>query len=204
MVFSVKRKIFAGVVTPSTATTGQFWQYVQPEISGWSLFGTGMNGISNLAEYQALFDVYKVHGIKLHFRPRYNLIGEMQSVPTSGVSTTDHQYVSFIMDKMSTATPVGAYSISTYNSFTELGNVITKRADRPFSIYLRRPVVSDQTIAGASYSTKQPWLNLGSAAGTDQPLRGFHMFMHTQTFTSSVFPTLDVYATYYVSFRGMK
>lgn len=197
---SVKRTCWVGSFTPSTAATTNFWTYQKPTLGSAFADNSGaLTGLSNLAEYTPLFDQYKINGIRLHFKPRFMNYNLDQLNPTIGVSLKDMPYVSVIMDPKSNVLPTGAYTAATINTFLEQGNVKTRRADKPFSVYLK-PMVVEQFGGGANRYIRFPWTD---SSNTTVPQLGYHLFFHNQNFATA-FNTYDVFATYFLQWKGMK
>lgn len=88
----VKRTIALGSAAEpflrfSTVATGNFWQYVTPTLdSAMNNFGTNsaMNGVTNIAEYQALFEQYKLSAVKYTFRPQFPEINTSMPIKRGG------------------------------------------------------------------------------------------------------------------------
>jgi len=198
---SVKRTCWIGQIAPSSAATGNFWTYQAPSLdSAWADASVTLGGLSNKAEYTPLFEMYKVNGIRLHFKPRLTNYNMDQQVPTAGVTLQTMPYVSVITDPRSNVTPSGPYNATTINTFLEQGNVKTRRGDRPFSIYVR-PYVTEQFGGGATRYIKSPWTD---ATLTNTPQRGYHIMFHNQNMASNMFNLYDIFATYYLQWKGMK
>lgn len=200
---SVKRRFWAGTITPGTTSTTSFWNYVTPTLSSAGFIcGTTLGGLPNLAEYQALFDQYRLNAIKLEFKPRvFNVTNDQN--PATGGTFRDRPYVSILIDRRGTTTPAGTYSNSTYNAFAEAGNVKMKRGDRDLSVYLSKPIISEQYGGGATRYVSPKFTDMDSA-GITMPHRGMYSFFHTQQFSTTAFTSYDVFATYYLTFKGQK
>lgn len=199
---TVQRTWYAGQVVPSTVATGNFWSYVTPSLSSaGTIATTALSAVPNLTEYTSLFDSFKVSAIKLKFRPRNVDINLSQSNPSTGTTYTDVPYVSYLIDPYSTLTPSGTYSIATFNNFYAEGRAKTIRGDKEFSIYWK-PKCQEQFGSGALRYINPRYASTDTA-GTTMPLRGVHIFFHSYNFTG-VFNQYDVYATYYMKFKGQK
>lgn len=201
---TVKRRCFVGSVTPSTAATTSFYCMVNPSLgSAGTLWGTSLSGLSNLAEYQALFDQFRINAVKLELHPTSVDYNFDQLQPSTGTTFYPRGYVSYIIDRRGTTAPAGTYTSTTYNAFTEIGPVKQRRADKKISIYLSKPLITEQFGGGATRYVTPKFADM-NASGTAMPHQGIYMFVHQQGFSTASWPTFDVYATYYVTFRGMK
>lgn len=203
---SVKRTCFVGTITPASTTTASFWNYVTPSLaSAGTICGTTLGGLNNVAEYQALFDQYKLAAVKLSFKPRYVDVNLNQINPSSGTSTTDRQFLSYVIDTRGTTTISGTYGTTSYNQFTETGKVKIRRGDKEVSIYIK-PKINEQFGGGANRYVSPKFADMDSN-GLAIPHRGVYIYHHTQNTLSSGIPTFgayDVFATYYLTFIGMK
>lgn len=199
-VISVKRTCYLGTIAPNTNTTPGFWQYRSVSLnSGFTNeTNTNMGGLSNVAEYQALFDQFKLCAFKITLRPRAN---DLQYDQTGAALVRDIPYVSIVKDPVDAVIPAGIYSSSNLNSFLESGNVRTYRADKPVTIYMK-PKVQEQFGSGAIRYVTPKWTTLDST-GINMPHRGFGCFFHNQSMTG-IFNTHDVFITYYLKFKGMR
>lgn len=194
-------------LTFSTTATTNFWKYNTVSLdSGFLNYssGTALVNLTNLAEYQALFDQYKLNGYKLTFRPKFFNYNYNQINPTTGTTTTNIPYFCIVKDPMSTITPVGGWSQSTLNTLLEQGGKII-RADRTVSIYIK-PKIVEQYGGGANRYISPRFTDLTTVAGVATQHRGFHLFYFNGTWdTASVASNAwDVYITYYLSFKNPK
>lgn len=198
----VKRTWYAGQVVPSTTTTANFWSYVTPSLnSAGTIATTALSAVPNLTEYTSLFDSFKINAIKLTFRPRNVDFNLSQTNPSTGTTYSDVPYVSYLIDPYSTLSPSGTYSIGTFNNFYAEGKAKTIRGDKEFSIYWK-PKCQEQFGSGALRYIK-PRYAATDTNGNTMPFRGVHLFFHSYNFTG-VFNQYDVYATYYMTFKGQK
>lgn len=199
----VKRKVFCSSINPSTVTTANFFSYVTPSLSSaGSMANVNIGGLTNIGEYQALFDQFKLSAIKYELYPRVTDLVNDQN-PATGGTFRDRPYVSFCIDKKGTLTPTGTYVQATWNQFAESGNVKTVRGDKKVTIYLNKPMINEQFGGGANRYVSPKYADL-DGAGTTMQHRGFYIFFHTQTFAGSALIGYDVYATYYLAFKGQK
>lgn len=210
----VKRMVYQGVLAPAAGLstgTNYFWQYQTVSLTkglkqfdaGSPTIGTG-NTLTNLVEYQALFDQYKLGAYKVTLRPR------MQEINANQVSTTGDQifpayqvpYMCILQDCKNTVTPSGTYGAASLNTLLEGGGKI-RRADRPINIYIK-PYVTEQYGTGAIRHVRPTWTDT-TGVGPDMPHNGFHMYLFRNGFEqSNQFLAWDVTITYYLTFRNPK
>lgn len=181
----IKRSNYVGNWTFGTATTNDFWRY----------FAYDMTAFNAFAEFAAVFDEYKVNGMKVTFRPAY----DTSIVDAVGVQAYGHVFV----DPGSTLLPSGTYTSTTLNTFLQNDRVRTKTLNKPFSVYVR-PKLLDQVLntgTGAALRSV-PWIR---TTETGASFRGFHMFLQQNNFnTSNTQVKLDVFVTWYISFRNLR
>lgn len=177
----------------STASTPGFFRYYSP------IF----NDIPNVAEYAALYDMYKVCGIKLTLRPKYNDTSSVVPVPAGGIQVP---YVSYYVDGNTNYNPSGLYGSANYNTFTENcnGRVKTRQFVKPINIYFR-PRLSQREVDGGSGNTNAMtgplWLNTQNAPAITQ--RGVYIFIHDVNFSGlSANWSFDVFYTFYFKCKG--
>lgn len=200
---SVKRSFYAGIVSPSTASTPGFWSFLAPSLnSAGLLFNTTLTGLPNVGEYSSLFDTYKLSAIKYRLVPRTGPFSQDQTIPSTGTTFLDKPNISILYDPKNTLAFAGTYSPTTYNVFTELGNVKRFRGDRDINIYMK-PLIQEQYGSGAIRYMK-PRFTAMDAAGLAMPHRGTMVFFHQNAWTSTSLPSFDVYVTYYMQFRGQR
>lgn len=201
-VVSVKRTCYLGTINPNTVATYGFWQYRTVSLnSGFTDQSlANMGGLTNLSEYTALFDQYKLSAFKILLRPRRLDVQSSQDL-YAGATFLDRNYVTIVKDPTDITSPTGTYTNATFNSFLECGKARTYRGDRPVSIYMK-PKVQEQYGSGANRYVTPKWTDLNTS-GTTMPHRGFHLYFHNQAMTTS-FMQYDVFITYYLKFKGMK
>lgn len=207
-VMRVKRHVCIGTLSPaadmSTGTT-YFWQYVQPSLdrvmAQFDGTGSALGSLTNKSEYQALFDQYRLGGLKFTFRPRVQDMNYDQNA--AATPTQRVPFFAISMDPQSTLTPTGTYSLANLNLLLENGARIV-RADRTFKVYLK-PKVQEQYGAGATRYVSPKFTNLNDATGTDMKHRGFHLFLYREGMNSSaVGLAWDVFVTFYLTFKNPK
>lgn len=207
-VIAVKRRFFAGRVFATTTTTAHFYSILSASLdSAGTLFNTTLAGLPELGDYQDMFETYKLCAIKYEFKPRL-ASATLDQVPPSAAGTfADLGYITYGIDRWDKSTAVtAAYGSTAYNSFLEkVYNTRTVRSDKPFSIYIK-PTVAEQYGGGAVRYVKPTYTVLSLASGTSMVHGSVQMIGHTQNFSTAAnvrWPDYDVYATYYLKFRGM-
>lgn len=185
-----KRTLHGGTWTFGTATVNDFWRYFTYTI-------TSFNGFS---EMSSVFDEYKVNAIKVTFRPSYDSI---QNVTAAGTLIQPQAYAHVIVDPASTIIPTGTYTLPNLNTFLENEGVRTYTLNRPFSVYYRPKTTSQIAGSGTgSVMRGSPWVR---TSDTGAQYRGFHMFLQQNNFsTGNTNISLDVFITFYCSFRNLK
>lgn len=201
-IISVKRTCYLGTMTPNTVATYGFWQYRTVSLSNafYDQALSNMGGLSNVTEYQALFDQYKLCAFKITLRPRVVNVDNDQTA-TAAIGR-DFNWVSVVRDACDNVSPTGTYTAATLNTFLETGKAKSYRGDKPVNIYMK-PLVQEQYGGGSNRYVKPQWTDL-TATGITMPHRGYHLFFHTNTLTSASFTPYDVFVTYYIKFKGMK
>lgn len=188
---NVRRTVFGGNWTLSTAATNGFWRY--------QVFD--MSNFNNFAEFASIFDEYRVNAIKVTYRPSYDSI----TLPTTGSTaiTQPQAYAHVCVDPSSTLIPSGAYGTSALQSLFENDGVKTFTLNRPFSIYYKPKVAEAVFNTGtASVMRSSPWVRTSETATV---YRGYHMFLQANNFaTTNANVSLDYYITMYVSFRNVR
>lgn len=207
---SVRRMVSGTTpLTYSTVATTNFWKYNTVSLDSIMLnysSGSTICSLTNLAEYQQLFDQFKLSAYKITLRPKYVNYNMSQQNATTGTTPYNIPYVCILKDAESAPSISGGWSQTTLNALLEQGGKIY-RADRPVSIYMK-PKVAEQYGSGAVRYITPRYTNLGtgSNAGTQMAHQGFHMFFFNGTWdTASVSQQAwDVYATLYLKFKNPK
>lgn len=202
----VKRMCCAtGVMEFTNTTTPNFCRFISPSLNvGMVDFKTGNTIISfnNLAEFENLFDQYKLHGIKYTFRPKINKLSVDQTA-TAGPTYQNH-YVCIHKDYASTTNVTGLFNRTTLNGLLESGGKIY-RADRTISVW-HKPRIAEQYGGGATRFVTPKWTTLNTS-GKAAEYPGFWFYAFNQNFDATALATqlsFEVMATYYVSFRDLK
>lgn len=181
---AIKRTQYMGSWQFATTTTNDFWRYVTMDTS-W---------INNFAELAAVFDEYKVNGIKVTYRPRYD---------TVQVGQGPQAYAHVLIDPASTLIPLGTYSSANLNTFLENQGVKTYTLNRPFSIYYK-PRVMDQVQGGgtAAVASLPKYIRTTETAVL---FRGYHIFLQQNNMAATnANVILDVFVTVYATLRNLK
>lgn len=186
---NVKRTFWLELWSPNSVTTNGFWRYYQP---------TFANLPSN-AEFKALFDLYKIRGIKFTLRPKWDNFGG-NDLTVNGTTNAGHMMVSYIVDSKQGIAPGGTYNSTTYNSFCEYGNVKQVTGTRTISVYFKPSVQS--TIQGlATTPMYNKWITTIQDAINH---KGIHFFVNDQNFSGQFTQSYDVFVTYYMQFKGTR
>lgn len=187
-IISMKRTFYGGAWTFGTASTSGFWQYLSV---------TPANNFNNFTELGSVFDEFKVNGLKITFRPRYD------NIEISNSATQVQAYAHYFVDPASTVIPTGVYSVATLNSFLENSGVKTRTLNRPFSIYFKPKCSQAYTGTGTVGGVITPrWVKTNE---TTTSFRGVHVFLQQNNMAATnTNITLDVYYTWYVSFKNLK
>lgn len=188
----LKRTFIWQTWTPSTTTTNDFWRFLNPT------FGN----LPSSPELSAVFDLYKITGVKFTFRPRYTGFdgADTTDVTAPGVTNQGTTDVHYIIDPISYLTPSGTYTSANLNNFLENGNVKSRSGTRPFSIYYK-PMTNVATGSGPMKKSGQ-WLSTQTA--NDLALNGVHVFMKDVNMTGVFSQAFDIFVTYYMSFKGLR
>lgn len=188
---SVKRITYTGVWNHNSVAVDDFWKYFEPTLG---------NGFSNFSEYQTVFDLYRINGIKVSFMPRFDSLAG----PVTGATpmTVRKPYFAYVVDPESTQTPIGTYSQAALNSLMENGAKI-RDASKPLHIYWKPKIAVATTSASTSVWWKRPtFLRLTE---TNVAHRGFHIMAYQQGFgTTFTDIAWDVIVTMYVTFKNIK
>lgn len=190
---SLKRTFYAEYWPFGVASVDNFWRYYTP----------AMSVLPNLSEYQALFDQYKINGIKITLRPRWTGYDGSNNT-TAGTTNEPLQNVHYIIDPLSQITRTGAYSSTTFNSFCEQGNVRSVTGTKVINIYWK-PMHNEDAGTGITNAklVGPRWLSLASATSVVQ--QGVHIFLQDPNFANAAAGWgYDVFFTYYFQVRGMK
>ena len=193
-VVRAKRTFFLENWTPSTGVTSGFWRYYTPSLSQ----------LPSAAEFQALFDMYKISAIKLVLRPRYDNFDGSNTTDTTlpGVTNQGGTNVHVLIDPDSTTVvPTGTYTSTNLNTFLENGSVRSYTGNRPITIYWK-PKVGDAMALGES-RVRPKWMGT-SATPSTLIHHGVHIFLQDTNLTGTFNQSFDVFVTYYMMFKSLK
>lgn len=191
-----KKTFFVSSWAFGTAATSDFWRKFAPRLSD----------MPNHLEYNAVFDEYRITGIKITFHPRFAATNLPINAASSLVANNQMYITIANATKEYELTPSGTYSSTTYNNMLEeLGSKTrTIKFDRPVSLYFK-PQIFEEVGGTTGYGykhVKAPWLQLGTSL---QPMyHGMHAFIHDYNFTNlntSGFGC-DIQYTFYFQCRG--
>lgn len=187
---NVKRTYAVASWTWGTAATADFWRYFT------CTAGTGFN---NFAEFANVFDEYKINGIKVTYRPRYDSVS-----PADVTAGARKMIATYCVDGASTVIPSGLFTIANLNTLLENSKTRQVSAEKKFSIYYK-PMVQDGVngSSSAGRTIRCPWLKTDQTA---VPFAGFHLFIHSNNFNvpTVASPVYDQYITVYAQFRNLK
>lgn len=195
---NVKRTWYAGSWQLSTVGVSDFWRYYEPTIAGASALNPGFN---NFAEFAAVFDRYRVNGIRLTFRPRFDNVAAPVTGATPLLSVLP--YITTVVDPQSTVNPSGVYGSGTLNTLFENGGK-TRKVTNSASVYWKPQIALPTNIGGGVFHKRAPYL---STSTTSVPMRGAHVYLHTNNFSTGTAMQdvlVDVYVTWYVTFKNLK
>lgn len=204
-ILNVRRMVISASPMTVSTTTGVYgyWRYQTVSLdNGFQQFnvdGTALTSLTNKAEYQALFDEYKLSAYKVTLIPKFANYSTSQD---AALGTTLIPYICIVKDPQSKLVPTGLWSGATLNILLENGGKIY-RADRPVNIYMK-PKVTEQYGGGADRYVSPKFTDLSSSAGTTMPHRGFHIFVFVGTWVAASMVGLawDVRTTYYLKFKN--
>jgi len=202
--------VYAGQIAPDATLNNavqNFWNYMEVSLANgpksFNVANTLLTGLSNVTEYQNLFEQYRLTGYKVTLMPRLQDINAGQTVGGTMTATTAFRPPRWVLQKDATTKiiPTGTYGPTVLNQLLEGGGKIL-RADRTQSIYIR-PKVVEQYGGGADRYVSPKWTDLSTAAGIGVPHRGFNLMLFREGFdTSNTDLKWDVFLTYFVQFRN--
>lgn len=152
-----------------------------------------MATLPSYAELSGVFDEYKIAAVKVTYRPAFDSV-------INGGSGGPQCYAHICVDPASTLNPAGTYTSSNLNTFMENAGVKTYTCNKPFSVYLK-PKVSEAYLGGTTADEVRtaPFIKSSS---TSVDHRGFHMFLQNNGFLATNAFSLDIYTTYYMTWRN--
>lgn len=193
MVSNFKRYVYGGNWAFSTAATSGFFRHFTP----------GLNALNNLGEYQAVFDQYKINGIKITVIPRW----DGADVGTTAAPGLNMMYLTYCVDPKSTLVPSGTYTSATLNTFLENcnGKTRTRMFNKPVNIYFK-PMISARDLYSASTTTNYVGPKWIATESSSIAHRGVYMFLHDNNLTTSGLSgwSVDIFYTFYFQCKGNK
>jgi len=187
-----KRTFWGGTWDWNNVTTSGFFRRIYASLSL----------LPNYSEYAALFDEFKMHGVKVTFHPRYGIPVQQQQI--NSTAYTNQVYITYAPDTHGDPSNVasGLYNSSTYNSFLEMvgSRAKTKPIRGPISVYFKPTFAmtdNNQTVM------KNPgWLNFNSNGS--ETMYSAWAFIHDYNFANAdaAATSFDIQYTYYFSARG--
>lgn len=149
-------------------------------------FNFSLSDLPNNGEITAMFNQYKITGVKLRFIP-------MQGTETSPGSTNLMNALAVQVDKSVRGVP------ASFDEIIEASNAkVFSAAQKGFSIWISRPLAA-ATIASSSALLTNSWIDSDKTDAKHYGLR--YAF---QNGYASVYTRFMAYATYYVRVKGMK
>lgn len=208
---SVKRICYNTVQLTNfnTTSTNGFYQYRSVSLSSGFTDNSAtppvVCSLTNLSEYQALFDQYKLCAYRVKLIPKFKNITSNTEVVTTGGTTYETPYFAIVKDHCARPnTAITTWDRAGLNSLLEDNKAYIVRGDRPVSIYIK-PRVQETTSNGSRY-IKSPWFNLDTN-GAAVPHYGFHLFAFNRSFNSASFGATclyDVSVTYYLKLKNLR
>lgn len=187
---SIKRLFYRETWTFSTTSVGDFWRYYQPTVNP---------AFNNFPEFAAVFDQYKVNGVKITFRPRMDQVDGSSTTLTGPMPN-----LVTVIDPYSTLTPAGTYGAGTLNLLLEQSNAKVHKGDEVVDVYWKPKIQIPTNVgSGVTYvDSSKMWLNCTSDL---VPMRGFHVMIQNNAFSTTAPNVIyDVYFTWYITFRNLK
>lgn len=185
---SVKRTLYAGNWVWGTASTSDFWRFIEYSLA---------SGFNNHGEFTPIFDRYRINAIRVQFLPRFDWV----AAPTTGATplTVAKPRMAIINDAYSNLSPSGTYTSANLNSMMENGATIYD-ATKPVTVYWK-PAIPYSVSGGVTFK-RAPFLR---TTETSILHRGFHAFIFQNNFTTT--PTdlaWDIMVTMYVTFKDLR
>lgn len=190
----IKRKFWFANWVPSTASTADFWKQMT----------FNLTNMYNSSEITALYDQYRIAGIKVELHPRYSEFSGNDTVDTTlpGITNQGGTQVHVINDPYNEKSLSGVYNVATLNYFLEQGNVRSYSGNKKISFYIKPTVY--QTIGGFSTGKRirAPFLSTQTASTSIH--YGADVFMADVNLTGAFGQSFDVFLTYHLQVRGLK
>lgn len=164
----------------------------------WKRWTCQLSSCSNYAQYQAMFDRYRIRGFKVTFLPQVDTV----NIPynSTAVPGFGKQYLWVNNDVYDNTTPTGLYGQSSLNAFLASAKPRCKllTGPKPISVYVKNPVVYTE---GSSQTKRSPWLQTSSATVSHY---GCATFWQQNAFDTLPALTVDVIYEVYVEFKDLK
>lgn len=187
-VLTIKRRVQMQSWQISTVTTNNFCQQ----------FTATLQDVPNYTQYVDMFDRYRIAGVKWTFQPRFTDY-------TNAATVAPVLQAHMLTDPF--APSVAGMNITTYsrgnlNTFLEHGNTRTYRTNRPFSCYMRAYTPDDINAVADAKRIRFPLTNVSNVGRVAQ---GPTVFVSEPNLTGNFGSMIiDVYATFYLQFRGLR
>lgn len=185
---TVKRTRYSGSWSFGTATTSDFWRYLEYSL---------VSDFNAPGDFTGTFDRYRINAIKVQFLPRFHWV----AAPTTGATpiTVARPSMVIIKDPYSTLSPSGTYASATLNSLLENGGKVYD-ATRPITVYWKPSI--PYSVSGGVTFKRAPYLR---TTETNISHRGFHAFVFQNNFSSTPTDlTWDILVTMWVTFKDLR
>lgn len=207
--YAARRKVYRGKMATNPMRAGVHYFKETCLLQAWSCpagstqYGCQtykLNDIFNNGQFKNLFDLYKITGVKLRVVPRYNQASVAESTIGPNLNELPMLYIAPNRSAWSTA-PTSIQDI-----LNDDGCKIV-RLEKPVTFWLRSPAPRIVDGAGTGVPIQfnnniRPWLTTGGN-GQDADQSGVSYYSHRWAInnqnTNGVY--VDVYATYYMTFK---
>lgn len=191
---TVTRTVWTQNWVPATTATTDFWKYLT----------TNLAQLPDVSQYQNLFEEYRINNLTFVFRPRYDNFAGNDTTDTTlpGVTNQGMTHLHVIVDPKSVITPSGTYTFNTLNTFLEQGKVRSYTGNKPVTIKVKYPCITDDVNGTANTVIRR-----AKFIRTDQtaiPHRGIHVFAQDVNLTGVFGQSWDIFIKYSITFRGMR
>lgn len=189
----IKRKWWVANWVPGTTTTNDFFRN----------FSLTLSNLTNFAEFQNLFEWYKITSWVIELLPRYDGFNGNDTTDTTlpGITNQGATRVHVNIDPLDNGTPSGIYNSATLNTFLESGSTKTYSGNRPIRIYIKGPAATD-TIGGTTGArVRSRWILTSAAAVSHW---GAKVFLQDINLTGTFGQSFDIFYTAYVKFKGVQ
>lgn len=164
----------------------------------WKRWSCQLSALPNYANYQAMFDSYRIRGYKVTFLPQVDMV----NIPynSTAVPGFGKQYLWVNNDVYDNTVATGTYGQGSLNAFLASARAKCKSLSgpKPISVYVKRPVVYTES---SSQYVRSPWLNTAAATVAHS---GCATFWQQNAFDTSPTLTVDVIYEVYIEFRDLK